>query len=113
MVFQLASLEDWDQVHIPVELMRKVQACVHTMSQVGKRRLYMSEQGFLGLGPEGLEEGDLIATFHGAATPFIIRGRESLEGLIDKYALVGECYMHTLMNGESLGMGKEQQIVLV
>ena len=108
-----ASIEDWDQIAMPIEFFRKVQAYVHTMGIAGKRRVFMSEQGFLGLGPEDLKEGDRIAIFHGAATPFIIREVGSLQGVIEKYALVGESYMHSLMSGECLSMGNGQQIVLV
>ena len=113
MVSELAFSEDWDQVAFPAEYVRKAQACIRALADVGKRRVYMTERGYLGLGPEGLEDRDRITAFHGAATPFIIRKGESTNAGVEIYALVGECYTHGLMDGECLSMGEEQHIVLV
>ncbi len=48
--------------------------------------------------PEGTQEGDMVCVVFGAKTPFILRKQE------DNYVLVGECYMHGLMNGQALEM---------
>jgi hypothetical protein len=55
----------------------------------------------LGRIPPGSRPGDLIAMFLGAAVPFVLRKCESHAG---EYQLVGECYLHGMMQGEVLDM---------
>jgi hypothetical protein len=59
---------------------------------------------------------------HGAAAPFLLRKStgppieddESAEGKEDQtYVLVGECYIHGLMDGEGMIVGQARDIVLV
>ena len=62
---------------------------------------------YLGLGPPKVEKDDLVCVFVGFGTPFIVRKRAEVG-----YLLVGECYVHGLMNGEGLNMGEEEEIEL-
>jgi hypothetical protein len=90
MVSKLAFREDWDQVVFPVEYVRKAQACARSLADVGKRRVFMTERGYLGLGPGGSKDGDRIAAFHGAATPFLIRKGKPADAVVAMYSLIGE-----------------------
>ena len=72
-----------------------------------------THNGFLGLGPPQAQRGDLIYIILGAYTPFLLRQKTAGEGQRRLYELVGECYMHGLMNGEGLDMGEEQATTLV
>ncbi|OJJ46186.1 hypothetical protein ASPZODRAFT_2071477 [Penicilliopsis zonata CBS 506.65] len=56
-----------------------------------------TKQGRVGLVPTTAKEGDLIALFYGSRVPFIIR--QSNEHT-SEYNLIGECYIHGLMQGE-------------
>ena len=62
------------------------------------RRLFITSNGILGLGPQSLNCGDEIWLFRGARTPFVLRPSPSG----DTYSIVGEVYLHGFMNGEML-----------
>lgn len=49
------------------------------------------------LGSDILEKGDVVVVLFGGRIPFILRERE--EG---GWILIGECYVHGVMNGEAL-----------
>lgn len=57
------------------------------------RRIFLSGDNHVGLGPAAMRDGDLICIFFGGQTPHILRpvGEERFE-------YVGECYVHGLMN---------------
>jgi hypothetical protein len=59
------------------------------------RRFCVTEKGYIGLVPPHTELGDKVCVVFGASTPFLLR--DAGEG---KHALVGECYMHAMMDGE-------------
>jgi hypothetical protein len=60
------------------------------------RRLVRTKGGYYGLCPVLVEEGDVIAVLFGGITPYILRPRGK------SYVLVGECYIHGLMQGQAL-----------
>lgn len=74
---------------------------------LASRRVFFTRNLYLGIGPPGIREGDEACILYGAATPFIIRKREG-----GGYFLVGECYIHGLMNGEGMRLGEEKEIIL-
>jgi hypothetical protein len=57
--------------------------------------IFTTTAGFLGKGSSKAEPGDKIAILFGCRTPFIVR-REA-----DHFILIGECFVHGLMNGEA------------
>jgi hypothetical protein len=58
------------------------------------KRLFIDNDGCIGLAPRTARKGDLLAIFLGAQVPFVIRDRG------DSFQLVGECYYHGFMDGE-------------
>jgi hypothetical protein len=62
------------------------------------RRACCTSSGHVGLLPAMTERYDIIAIVLGAQTPFVLRpvGR-------NMFKLVGQCYVHGIMNGEALG----------
>ena len=50
--------------------------------------------GLVGVGPYDLKEGDLCVALFGGELPFILRDET------DEQALIGDCYVHGIMNGE-------------
>lgn len=58
--------------------------------------VYVTKKGYLGFGPFALLEGDFICIFSNASLPHIITESE----YEDCYELVGETYVHGLMEGE-------------
>lgn len=61
------------------------------------RVLFMSSKGYLGLGPKGLLSSDIICIMLGCSVPVVLRKVQ------DHFLLVGECYVHGLMDGEAIG----------
>ncbi|KAF1995054.1 hypothetical protein P154DRAFT_379511, partial [Amniculicola lignicola CBS 123094] len=58
--------------------------------------LCFTKNGYLGLVPGDAKVGDEVCVFHGGATPFILRKKESK----NSYVLIGEAYIHGIMHGE-------------
>lgn len=70
-----------------------------------RRRLFLTLNGLLGIGPDTVREGDVVAVLSGGEVPFILRptnNRASAVDGIDRYLLVGECFIEGLMNGEAV-----------
>ena len=60
------------------------------------RRIFLTANGYLGLGPKDLQHGDIVAILLGGQLPFILRRRGQ------EFILIGECYAHGYLNGEAL-----------
>jgi len=59
-----------------------------------QRRMFTTRDGLINLGPEALQTGDYIALCKGGKVPYVLR--KVPEG----HELVGECYVHGIMQGE-------------
>ncbi len=57
-------------------------------------QLFSTKAGYLGSGPLGMQEGDVISVLFGSNVPFVMRG------VGHYYILVGECFVLGLMDGE-------------
>ena len=77
------------------------------------RRLFVTEQGFLGLGHESVAVGDQVWLIKDALVPMVFRPTSKsardlgpefpahrLKGMSSYHTLVGEAYLHGLMHGE-------------
>lgn len=62
------------------------------------RRLFQTEKGYFGITSEMVEEGDRIWISSSSDTPLVLRPQRDGE-----YILVGEAYIHGIMNGEAVG----------
>jgi hypothetical protein len=47
--------------------------------------------------PDDTEKGDLICVFDGGEVPYLLRPAGN-----DSYILIGECYLHGIMDGEAM-----------
>ncbi|KAF4988898.1 hypothetical protein FGRMN_9479 [Fusarium graminum] len=66
--------------------------------------------GWYVLGPDVMQHGDVIAVLYGGRTPFMLRPREG-----GTWMLLGECYVHGMMNGEVFelaGVQEEDFVIL-
>jgi hypothetical protein len=68
------------------------------------RRLIRTEKGYLGMGPAIAEEGDYIALAQGARIPLVVRDKGDL------WELVGDAYVHGVMDGELWNEDKCQKM---
>lgn len=69
------------------------------------RKLFITKQGYIGLGPKTSQVGDQIYLLSGARLPFILRRAEEPPGIKLKQSIhnmVGECYVHGTENGQVL-----------
>jgi hypothetical protein len=86
------------------------------MSTIGRyfrgNNLCVTAGGYLGCVPNGSRIGDKICLLFGSTVPFILR--ECGEGY---FKLVGECYIHGIMDGEAIkerdieALGRDFEIV--
>jgi hypothetical protein len=88
--------------------------CESAVAICERRRLFLTLNGFLGLGPDPVKEGDIVAVLAGGDVPFLLRPlamtnnpvlREDIDDTMIKrseYLLVGECYVEGLMKGEAV-----------
>ena len=71
-------------------------------------RLFLTMNGYLGLGPDTLQEGDVLCLLGGGDMPYILRPLKQEDSSKTRYLFVGESYVEGLMNGEgvkSLALG--------
>ncbi|KAH7093600.1 heterokaryon incompatibility protein-domain-containing protein [Paraphoma chrysanthemicola] len=68
------------------------------------RKLFIAGD-FIGLGPETMQEDGLLVVLPGGPTPYILRPSPLNP---HQFELVGECYVHGLMNCEALQHVREQ-----
>jgi hypothetical protein len=61
--------------------------------------IFRTSNGYMGVGPSALEKGDIVVVLFGCSVPVLLRKVE------DRYALVGECYVQGLMDGEGTNAG--------
>ncbi|KAF4341563.1 het-6-heterokaryon incompatibility [Fusarium beomiforme] len=64
------------------------------------RRLFVTDAGYIGLAHPSVQAGDEVALLSGGRVPFAIR-KESQHSS-NYYAMVGEAYVHGIMDGELL-----------
>ncbi|KAJ3548310.1 hypothetical protein NM208_g1065 [Fusarium decemcellulare] len=78
------------------------------MDDVGiDRVLFITEKGYLGLGPARTEAGDAVSLVAGGHVPFVLR--KGTQGWI----LVGETYVHGVMYGEAAQGVSFQKVEIV
>ena len=76
------------------------------------RRLFVTRRGYIGLCPSSGRVGDVVAVLLGGSTPFILSARSKRERALEEanselqvqntFVLIGDCYVHGLMDGEAL-----------
>ena len=95
--------------YIPLEDGKMVVIDHYIHNVVNHTRLWLTSQGFLGLGRQTLEKGDEIFIVKGSRLPLVFRPIEgSLSpkfGLSKReqgYRFVSECYLHGFMDGEAV-----------
>ncbi|KAG8530602.1 uncharacterized protein KY384_004640 [Bacidia gigantensis] len=64
-------------------------------------RMFVTENGYLGLTRLGVQTGDIVCLFPNASTPYVLHPFEVNEnGTVQNYRLVGDAYVHGIMDGE-------------
>ena len=88
------------------------------------RRFIRTERGYIGLAGNGVQVGDRVVLCRGSRVPLVFRlveaeaeaeqagGSRGAEGT-DRYRLVGDAYVHGIMQGEGFDEGSCERMVLV
>jgi hypothetical protein len=73
------------------------------------RRFCITEGGFMGLVAPNSDVGDAVCLIWGMQTPYILRVApdQDMNLAAPLYQLIGECYMHGMMDGEMADADKE------
>ncbi|KAI4640795.1 hypothetical protein J4E93_008387 [Alternaria ventricosa] len=66
------------------------------------RRFFVTGAGRVGIGPRCMQPGDVIVVLRGGRKPFILRKKS------DGYWLLGEAYVHGIMDGEAVQLHEAQ-----
>ncbi|GFF27726.1 heterokaryon incompatibility protein 6, OR allele [Aspergillus udagawae] len=69
---------------------------------MANRQVFTTKRGFLGIGPRALREGDICCILFGAMVPIMLRRKPN-----SRYVLVGESYVHGIMQGETMEAFRE------
>ena len=95
-----------DDPEFVAEFLQRVQAIIW------KRRMIVTEhERLLGLGPGAAQEGDLICIIFGCSVPVLLRKIVSDEMTGEHYyKLLGDCYVHGMMDGEAFTMQQARNI---
>jgi hypothetical protein len=84
-----------------------------------RRRFFVTEEGYMGLGPAGMQVGDHLYILLGGQTPFILRPKHASVQTVppssqvydilnrkfaskEVFEVVGDAYAHGLMDGEAM-----------
>ncbi|KAG4431063.1 hypothetical protein IFR05_013455 [Cadophora sp. M221] len=62
-----------------------------------RRVFFLTKKGYMGIWPDGMVPGDRVFTFVGGDVPFVLRP------VGEEFELVGEAYVHGIMDGELWG----------
>ncbi|KAH7068336.1 heterokaryon incompatibility protein-domain-containing protein [Paraphoma chrysanthemicola] len=72
--------------------------------QCSQRRVFWTNNGSLGLGPQCMRVGDIVVALYGGNTPYVLRPRG------EKYLFLGEAYVDNIMHGELMQALAEGQV---
>jgi len=83
-----------DTGHEPADL-AMIQVAIVEATE--RRRFFVTEKGFMALGPAEVKVGDMVVVIQSVHVPIVLRKDETGDG----HAVVGEAYVHGLMDGEA------------
>jgi hypothetical protein len=104
----------------PYDSSETIPPSVHNTIELAtiRRRFFITETGYIGLGPAGMRVGDQLYILLGGHTPFILRQKplsivrgggtpillpfESESAAKRVFEMVGDAYVHGLMDGEAM-----------
>lgn len=87
----------------------------HVIQMTAGRKFVMSDTGLIGIASENVQPGDQIWVLNGGKVPLILRPRADAqreENHDNEYLLVGDSYVHGIMNGEFVD-GKDQPTTVI
>ncbi|KAH7402828.1 heterokaryon incompatibility protein-domain-containing protein [Pyrenochaeta sp. MPI-SDFR-AT-0127] len=86
----------------PAKTMEDLRAALRKALRM--RRFAITGRGYFALVPRGTQEDDEVVVFDRACVPFVVRKRCNDAGIPLGYDLLGEAYVHGIMQGEVMQM---------
>ena len=80
------------------------------MAKMQEMKPFLTQEGYVGMGPSTLRPGDVVMVLIGAAVPFALR---PIAGETNQFSLVGEVYCDGVMDGEIMFQNIPMPISLV
>ncbi|KAK0625906.1 heterokaryon incompatibility protein-domain-containing protein [Immersiella caudata] len=79
------------------------------------RRCFVTSEGYVGLGPEGMQVGDMVVVLKGASVPVVLRPDGDDGSGQGSFTNAGEAYCYGIMDGEALEMksGEEASVFYI
>lgn len=78
------------------------------------RALAITDAGYLAMVPPGARAGDWVCLLYGLNTPFVLRPLvEGVEGQGEPMSLIGEAYVHGMMDGEAMWPGEPAETFVI
>ncbi|RYP53097.1 hypothetical protein DL768_001874 [Monosporascus sp. mg162] len=71
-------------------------------------KFVVTERECVGIVPPAARQGDVVSVIDGGMVPFLLR---EVEGSGGSFSLVGECYVHGLMNGEAGTLDLPEEVI--
>lgn len=104
------SREFWQKVddyqHLSEQFGRPEAGWESFYLNVTGRQICITDSGYFGLIPWYSEEGDLVCCLAGGSVPYVLRQC----GRGNDFKLIGECYIHGVMQGEALRGAKLEDL---
>jgi hypothetical protein len=69
------------------------------------RRIFITVNGYVGLGPDWIEPDDKVVAFYGFNAPYVVRPASN-----STFTVVGEVYVHGIMDGELMSLNPETEV---
>ncbi|KAK0701127.1 hypothetical protein B0H67DRAFT_500883 [Lasiosphaeris hirsuta] len=81
------------------------------LTSAAARSFFITQEGYYGLG--NAQPGDCVFVLYGGTCPFLLRSAD--QSTTDRFHLVGDCYLHGVMDGEAVERWapREREVVLV
>ncbi|KAN0114446.1 Heterokaryon incompatibility protein (HET) domain containing protein [Hyaloscypha variabilis] len=86
-----------------VDFLQRVQSVIWT-----RKFLVSKKRNYIGLAPKPAQVGDLICILFGCTVPVVLRRCEDEKGAV-YFQLVGESYVHGIMDGEAVAAGFSEE----
>ena len=102
------SLSDTNgnEQNLPPSVWAEVSKGIGTI--IEDKDMFLTTQGYLGLGHEGFQVGDVVCIFSGGEVPFLLR--ETTHDSKKVFRFLSECYVHGVMNGEMMNDPKRNPV---
>lgn len=91
------------------------------MIHLASRRFFITQGGFLGIGPPQILQGDEVFVLFGGNVPYVLRSSNDAfdfafahgTKMLPYYTLIGDCYVHGVMDGEVIDDSTKESLVFL